>query len=178
MESFLGQFKKVFRYKLGRNRRTSLFNRHETESFLLVFLAQLFYTVLTLKLNSFKLVPIYCHKCQKFSDKCMWLPTFTLIALWIKSGIHCFSYCVRVVLWVLVKREGIVVIGNKKYLIRYKLVSQLTGSAKARPRLKQRGAPKKVPTNYLRPNFFSLFPKVICSFHYWLKSFFLLNIIV
>ena len=108
----------------------------------------------------------------------MWLPTFTLIALWIKSGIHCFSYCVRVVLWVLVKREGIVVIGNKKYLIRYKLVSQLTGSAKARPRLKQRGAPKKVPTNYLRPNFFSLFPKVICSFHYWLKSFFLLNIIV
>ena len=108
----------------------------------------------------------------------MWLPTFTLIALWIKSGIHCFSYCVRVVLWVLVKREGIVVIENKKYLIRYKLVSQLTGSAKARPRLKQRGAPKKVPTNYLRPNFFSLFPKVICSFHYWLKSFFLLNIIV
>ena len=102
----------------------------------------------------------------------MWLPTFTLIALWIKSGIHCFSYCVRVVLWVLVKREGIVVIENKKYLIRYKLVSQLTGSAKARPRLKQRGAPKKVPTNYLRPNFFSLFPKVICSFHYWLKSFF------
>ena len=108
----------------------------------------------------------------------MWLPTFTLIALWIKSGIHCFSYCVRVVLWVLVKREGIVVIENKKYLIRYKLVSQLTGSAKARPRLKQRGAPKKVPTNYLRPNFFSLFPKVICSFHYWLKSFFLLTIIV